>query len=178
MQKLAEQRLAEEKDRNRRAKMKANLKSGSNIRRLAKESGLHLDKDFLESLKYVLDYGYSEHFELQIHPFERQSDHPFFSALLKRDCLREDDSLLVKKYSRQAQGEFYLLGIICQCPQAQPIGPTGGLEPIELTESPEPKHLRGAIGDMVTHLKSLEDNFIGRLENEIVLDPLAVYREI
>ena len=168
-QKFAEQKIGEEKDRNTRAKMRASVKSFSNIQRLAKEAGLSLDKDLLKYLKYLLDYGYSDHFELQIHPFNQQSDCPFFSALLKRDCLREDDSLLVKKYSRQAQGEFYLLGIICQCPQA---------ELIESSEVSEPQHMREAIGNMVSVLKSFEDTFIGRLGNEIILDPLAVYREV
>lgn len=177
-QKLAEKKLEGEKDRNTRAKMKANLKSLNNIQRLAREIGLHFDEGFLENLKYLLDYGYSEQFELQIYPFEKQSEHPFFSALLKRDCLREDASLLIKKYSRQVQGEFYLLGIICQCPQVELIESTENSELIEPTENSEPPHLRQAIGDMVSNLKSLEDNFIGRLGNEIILDPLAVYREI
>ena len=177
-QKLAEQRLEEEKDRNTRAKMKANFKSLKDIRKLAREVGLHLDEGFLKNLKYLFDYGYSEQFELQIYPFEQQSEYPFFSAFLKRDCLREDASLLVKKYSRQAQGEFYLLGIACQCPQVESMESTDNSDLIESTDNSESPHMRKAIGDMVSNLKSLEDSFIGRLGNEIILDPLAVYREI
>ena len=173
-----EQKLGEEKERNKRAKMKASAKSINNIQRLAEEAGLKLDDDYLKNLKYFLDYGYSDHFELQIHPFERQSDGSFFSALLKRDCLREDDSLLVKKYSRQAQGEFYLLGIVCQCPDAEKTEPSQNSEPIELNEDFKPQHMREAIDNMVSVLKSLEDAFIGRLGNEVILDPLAVYREV
>lgn len=183
MQKIAEQKIAEEKDRNARSKMKTALKDLNNIPKIAKKMGLFQDEDLLKNLKYVLDYGYSQHFELQIHPFDRQSDLPFFSALLKRDHLREDDSLLVKKFSRQAQGEFFLLGIICQCPKEEKIEPSedaqtqglhGAIDNIEQKSEP----LRRVIDSMVSGLKSLEDVFTGRLENEIILDPLAVYREV
>ena len=178
-QKFVEQKLGQEKDRNRRAKIKASAKSLNNIQRLAKEAGLRLDDGYLENLKYLLDYGYSDHFELQIYPFVQQSDCPFFSALLKRDCLREDDSLLVKKYSRQAQGEFYLLGIVCQGPEVGRVESSENSEPIAPNEDSEPQHLRRAIVDnVVSALKSLEDSFTGRLSNEIILDPLAVYREV
>lgn len=110
-QEVANQKLKEEKDRNRRAKVKTAFKGLSDIQRRAKEAGLHHDQGFLDNLKALLDYGYSGHFELQIRPCEQQPSHPFFSALLKRDCLREDAPLLVKKYSRQARGQFCLLGI-------------------------------------------------------------------
>lgn len=169
LQEIADQKMKEEKDRNTRSKIRDELKKLNNIQKLARKQGLSLDEGFIEKLKLVLDYGYSNHFELQIYPFEQQFACPFFSALLKRDRLREDDSLLVKKFSRQAQGEFYLLGIVCQCPQT---------ESIRQTENPESEHLRGAISNMVSNLKSLEDTFTGRLENEIILDPLAVYREV
>lgn len=177
-QKLVDQKLVSEKDRNKRAKIKASAKSLNNIQRLAEEAGLRLDENYLKNLKYFLDYGYSDHFELQIRPFEQQSAYPFFSALLKRDCLREDDSLLVKKYSRQAQGEFYLLGIVCQCPDAEKTEPSKNFEPIELNENFEPQHMREAIDHLVSALKLIEDGFIGRLGNEVILDPLAVYREV
>ena len=168
-QKVAEQKLGEEKDRNTRAKMRTSIKNFNNIPKLAEEAGLSFDKGFLDNLKYLLDYGYSGHFELQIHPFNQQSDCPFFSALLKRDCLREDDSLLVKKYSRQAQGEFYLLGIVCQGPDAEKTEPS---------KNSEPQNMREAIDHLVSALKLIEDGFIGRLGNEVILDPLAVYREV
>ena len=178
LQEIADQKIKEEKDRNTRAKIRDELKRLNDTQRLAKEQGLSLDEGLIERLKLVLDYGYSNHFELQIYPFEQRFAYPFFSALLKRDCLREDDSLLVKKFSRQAQGEFYLLGIICQCPQTESIGQTENPESIGQTGNPESGHLREAIGNMVSSLKSLEDTFIGRLENEVILDPLAVYRDI
>ena len=178
IQKIANQSLKEEKDRNTRAKVKATLKNLNNIQILAREHGFHLDEELLKNLKYLFDYGYSEQFELQIYPFEQQSEDPFFSALLKRDCLREDASLLVKKYSRQVQGEFYLLGITCQCPQIESIESTENSEPTELTENSESPNFRKATGNLVSKLKLLEDQFIGRLGNEIILDPLAVYRAI
>jgi hypothetical protein len=166
---VAEQKLKEERDRNVRAKMKVALKSLTDVKKQAKEAGLHQDEKFLENLKYLLDYGYAGHFELQIRPSGESPHRPFFSALLKREYLREDATLLVKKHSRQAQGQFCVLGVACQCPM--------GDEP-EKVDNSEVTQLREALGKMVSALSLIEKGFLGRLENEIIIDPLAVYREI
>lgn len=95
---LVEQKLKEEKDRNARAKLKDSLKNVTDITRQSLSAGLHQDETFLKHLEYLLEYGYGGQFEVQIHPTGDSYPQPFFSALLKRDCLREDATLLVKNF--------------------------------------------------------------------------------
>jgi hypothetical protein len=170
---IVEQKLKEEKDRNARAKIKTASKRLRDTTKLAQEAGLYYDPEFMEKIGYLFDHGYEGQFELMIRPNGQRADQPFFSALLKRDYLREDAPLLVKKYSRRAQGEFCLLGIVCQCPNAEE-------EEVEIPEDSEPQHqhLREVLGQMVSSLTLIEKGFMGRLENETILDPIAVYREV
>lgn len=170
-QKLVAEKLDGEKDRNARAKMKAELENLTDLKKLTIESGLHQNEKHLKSLEYLLEYGYAGHFELQIRPDGRDSKGLFFSALLKRECLREDPALLVKKYSRRAQGCFCMLGVVCQCPDAGESAP-------EKSELTTPTDMREGLHGMVSALSGVEQTFFGRLKNEVIIDPVVVYREV
>ena len=101
-----------------------------------------------------------------------------FSAECKRDDLRENEHLLVRKYSRVAEKEFVLVGIIAQSPK-NPIDDQRSVDYQEVdNEDSESRHLREAIMALVEALSVVESSFIGKLENEIIIDPIAIYREI
>ena len=155
------------KDRNQKAKLKQRFKNSTNIEKLAKDSGLHLDDDFLKNLAFILDYGFQDQFEVQM-PIE-----PYiFSSNFNRKYLREDENLLVRKYSRIAEKEFVLFGTVAQSSN----------DPIDNQEVDnevyEFQHLKEAIMLCVEKLTVMESSFVGRLTNEIIIDPIAVYREI
>ncbi|MEW6529348.1 MAG: hypothetical protein AB1473_00840 [Thermodesulfobacteriota bacterium] len=160
-----------QKDRNRKSRMKAIQKAMSDATtKFAEENNLRLDDKFLESLGKVLSYGYSEDFELQIRPYGKVPGRPFFSSLLKRSFLREEEAFITRKFSRQAPGTFCLLGIVCQClDQSEPEGSS---------IPAEPQNMRQAVGTMLSALCDIEQGFLGRWEEEVVLDPVALYREI
>jgi hypothetical protein len=164
------EKMKAEKDRNRRARIREAQKAATDINRLAENSGLRMDEKFLKSLGRLLSYGYAKHFELQVLPYGKDSQKPFFSALLNRSCLREDESFIVKKFSRQAQGTFCLFGIVCQ-------GLGVGNRPTSDNPS-EPQHLREVVGTMVSALCEIDKSFFGRFENEVIIDPVALYQEI
>lgn len=161
--------LKKHKDKNAQAKIKAARKAATDVERLAEKAGLRLDEGLLKHTGHLLNYGYRGHFEVQIFPFGNQPAQSFFSAVLKRECLREEEMLITKKFSRQASGKFCLVGIVCQCP-GEPERPK--------IERSEPQQLREALGVMVSAVCEVERLFFGRLENEFVVDPIALYREI
>ena len=95
-----------------------------------------------------------------------------FSADCKRNDLRENEHSLIRKYSRLSEKEFVLIGTIAQSP-SKSINRQEDSE-----DSSETQHLKEAIMSLVEGLSAVEFEFSGKLENEIIVDPIAIYREI
>ncbi len=155
------------KDRNQKAKFKQRQKNMTNIEKLAKEQGLHQDAEFLKHLDIVLDYGFQDQFIVQV-PIGQYT----FSSDCKRDDFRENEYSLIRKYSRFAEKEFVLVGTV-----AQSLGKPIDYEEVNYEDS-SPQHFKEAIMNLVEALGVIETQFSGKLENEIIIDPIAIYREI
>ncbi len=155
------------KDRNQKAKLKQRLKSLTNIEKLAKDQGLWQDQDLLKHLDFILNYGFQDQFAVQI-PIGSYT----FSAECKREDFREDEHLLVRKYSRLAEKEFVIVGTVSQSSN----NPVDNQE-VE-NELFEFQHLKEAIMFLIEKLTVVESSFVGRVTNEIIIDPIAIYREI
>ena len=157
------------KDRNQKAKIKQQLKSGTDIKKLARDRGLNMDPKFLEKLTFALNYGFQDQFAVQM-PMGRYN----FSADCKREALREDEHSLMRKYSRFAEKEFVLVGTITQSSSTSIS--------YEKSEGDgdysEPQHLKEAVMNLVEGLSEVESEFSGKLANEIIVDPIAIYREV
>jgi len=134
-----------------------------NLKKIAKQRGLNFDKKFLDSLSYILDFGFGNQLEVQL-----QYNDYLFSTNLKREYLRENENLLIKKYARKTEKEFTLLGIITQYQNT---------EEEEDTDT-TPEHLKVAVMNLVSKFTNLELTFTGKLENEIMIDPIAIYTEL
>ena len=155
------------KDRNQKAKLRQNLKSTTNIKKVAKDQGLWHDPDFLEKLTFVLDYGFQDQFAVQM-PIGRYT----FSADCKRDAFRDEEHSLMRKYSRFAEKEFVLVGTITQSSRES-------VNSEDDTDVPqESLHIKEAIMNMVEALFAMESTLSGKLANEIIVDPIAIYREV
>lgn len=155
------------KDRNQKSRLRQQLKELENIERLAKDQGLHQDPVLLEQLAFVLDYGFQDQFEVRM-PIE-----PYvFSSSFNREYLRENENLLVSKYSRLAEKEFVLVGTIAQSSSKATDHEEGDKDNAEF------EHLKERIMYLVEMLGLVESTFSGKLANEIVIDPIALYREI
>ena len=156
-------------DRNKKALLRQRLKALGNIENLATSKGLRQDPKFLEKLAFLLDFGFRDQFEV------RMVTEPYaFSANLKREYLREDEHLLVRKYSRVPEKMFVLFGTIAQNPK-KPEEEGSESEDVEIAA---PEHIKEAVMQIVEALSDVEQSFSGKLENEIIIDPIALYREI
>ena len=159
------------RDRNAKARLRAKTKSLNDIEQLAKSSGLHQDPTLLKKLVTLMDYGFQDQFEVQM-PMGGY----IFSANLKREHLRDDEQLLVKKYSRFSEKDFVLFGTIAQTP-SKADDDDGDDDEGSIGES-TPQHLKEAIMLLVEALSGVEATFSGKLWNEVVIDPIALYREV
>ena len=156
-------------DRNQKARLEQKARSVSNIKVLAKEQGLHQDPKLLEYLVKILEYGFQDQFNLQINILQH-----VFTANLKRDCLRESEQLLVNKYSRIAEKEFTLFGMVTQSNFLTQMKN----EETNKNNDNDRKSIKEALIILIEGLAGVETAFIGRLTNEIIIDPIAVYREL
>lgn len=152
------------KDRNQKSKLETQLKDMLNINKLAKERGLHQDQNFLDSLVTVLKYGFQDQLEIQM---DLSGFH--FTANLKRENLRESESLIIRKYSRKTEVDFVLFGVVTQYQSSNN-------DDAEKQEKYE--NLKEALMNIVWHLTNIESKFTGRLSNEIIIDPIALYTEL
>ena len=120
----------------------------------------------MEKLRFVLDYGFQDQFEVQI-PIE-----PYlFSSNFNRERLREDEHLLMRKYSRFAEKEFVLFGTVAQ-------NSNEFIDHEEEEENYVSQHIKEMIMFLVEKLSVMESTFTGKLASEIIIDPIALYREI
>ena len=138
----------------------------SDIEILAHEAGLQYDKVFLEKLSFILKYGYRDQFEVKSYLSTIEKNY-LFSAVLKREYLREDEDLIVKKYSRYSEKEFIIFGTVTQSSDHQD----------DLPLEANADDMKEVISQLVLRLSDLEKQFIGKRKNEIIIDPIAVYRE-
>ncbi|MDD4976481.1 MAG: hypothetical protein PHY93_19145 [Bacteriovorax sp.] len=153
------------KDRNQQNKLNNQSKNIAKIiEEAAKSQGLQMSQPFLDNLTLILDYGFQDQLEIQM-----QLSDSIVSANLKRDCLRESEELIIKKYSRYTECSFVIFGILTQYRRNAPQ------EIKELNDSPK---IKEALMNIVAGLTGVEEHFIGRLDNEIIIDPIALYTEL
>lgn len=152
-------------DRNKRARLESEHKKLTNLKTLAIENNLYHDQKFLDNLGLLTKYGFSDQFEIT-----QSLGEALFTSCLKRDFLRESEDILVKKYSRKTEKEVVIFGIISQ---------SFSRNEINLDEEGKGySNMKAALLNLVDHLTNIEISISGKQENEVVIDPIAVYLEV
>lgn len=157
--------LASTNDRNQKARIN-NLKQNEDKRFVSflQENGLHISKDNIKHMLNIIEYGFHEELEFRI----ASNKLPFqLSAILNREYLRDTEEQFVSKYSRQTEYDFTMIGIITQ--SGRTIGPS-----VQHTQN----GLKNACLNIADKLTDMENLFLGRMDNECIVDPIAIYREL
>ncbi|MBS1129428.1 MAG: hypothetical protein H6R16_430 [Proteobacteria bacterium] len=153
---------ASSKDKARLEKLRQLERQLTNTTELAKQGGMYHDPKFLKHLALVTQFGFSDQLEIQQRIGER-----LFSACLKRECLREPEEFIIRKYSRNTERNLVVLGVITQSKF------TSGDAVSEI--SGEGMSMKEAVTNMVNHIAVLEGSLSGKATSEVVIDPIAVY---
>ncbi len=158
-------------DRNQKVRVRAKLEAEvkANLRTAMESNGLHMDEKYLEKMAEILEYGYKDAFEIEM-PFKMEDNVAIISCLLNREYLRENENLIINKYSRATEREITLFGI-----ETQKYGPK---IKSENEKNEGVKSLKQSMSAMTDAIIAVEDNFIGKEENEIIIDPIAIYLEL
>ncbi|HCO68820.1 MAG TPA: hypothetical protein DIT04_13835, partial [Dysgonomonas sp.] len=100
------------KDRNTNVKAKQLVKTlNSKYIDALIEQGLMMESDFLERMETLLEYGYNQLFEVNLFDSENNI---VFSSTLNRKYLREEENILIARFSRKTEMEFTIFGILTQ----------------------------------------------------------------
>lgn len=131
-------------------------------------AGVGYDSELLDRLSFLLNYGYKDHFEVRIQFDDLVLNEVLnFSAVLDRGYLKENEDLLISKYSRESEFDFCIFGLISQ------------VDKIPISHKISTNHdLKEILLNLILKISSVEDAFIGKLSNEIIIDPIAIYQEI
>lgn len=150
------------KDKARLAELRQFEKKLTDTAEMAKQGGLYQDPKFLKHLALVTEFGFSDQLEIQQRIGER-----LFSACLKRECLREPEDLIIRKYSRKTEQHLIVLGVVTQSRQTTEVEDDQVL--------PETMSMKEAVTNLVNHIAAIEGSLAGKTSYEVVIDPIAVY---
>ncbi|HHX8572456.1 TPA: DUF6414 family protein [Vibrio alginolyticus] len=101
--------------------------------------------------------------------FQQQVNDVIFSTCLTHDYLREPLKNIYRKYSRKTAKEFTVLGFISHA---------DGTQDPDVKEIPEGENmLRHMIG-LAENMYELEQTFGKKGDNEIIIEPIAIYTEL
>lgn len=135
------------------------------INSMLKEVSFSQDQKFLDHMVKVARFGFED--SLEIH---QTVDRKRFTSCLKRECLREDESLMVRKYSRTTKMNFVVLGVVTNYPEDVAQLDVSGATPEESEKS-----LKEAFVDVIQSLGNLERTFSDVDKTEYMIDPIAIY---
>lgn len=128
-----------------------------------KKSVPRIDEKHLKDLLYILDFGFGNQLEIQMKYGEY-----LFSSNIKREYLREEEGLLIKKYARKTEKEFTIFGIVTQL--------EGNVDADDNFDTKN--SVKQIFMNMVSKTANVEQAFTGKLANEIMIDPIAIYTEL
>ncbi|MCD5977242.1 DUF6414 family protein [Pseudomonas quasicaspiana] len=144
------------------AQLRDRLKAASNPNNYGDQSGN--SRFYQKHLADVVEYGFQGGLDFSMLLATMQ-----VTADLNRDNLRESIDSIVKKYSRISEVEFVMLGVVTQC------GQRDGDEDLTMIDD---GNLKGAISNTISALSAFESTFSGRLQSEIIVDPIAIYVQL
>ncbi|MDP9990554.1 hypothetical protein J2W28_000063 [Variovorax boronicumulans] len=130
----------------------------------AASESMSQDQKYLDHMVNITRFGFND--SLEVH---QTVDAKRFTSFLKRECLREDESLLVRKYSRMTKMNFVVLGMITNYPEESPPS-----TPESMGDDSE-KSMKEAFIGIVRSLGNFEKTFSDVDKREYMIDPVAIY---
>jgi hypothetical protein len=153
------------KDKTKFAAASKQLRQLADPEFLAQSMGMYQDPKMLEHLGVLLEFGLSDQLEIQ-----QTVDGVLYTACLKRECLREAEDLIIRKYSRKTEKSVVVLGLVTQTANHSAEIPS--------VDRPAPVNMKEALSNMIDHIANMEVSMFGKSSLEVIIDPIAVYVSI
>lgn len=154
------------KDKNERSKaIQGKKRVDSIFKKYLLDEGLNINAKWLGHLLRIYKFGYKDLFTIRI-PYVNQNI--IFESILNRSFLKEDEFSLITKYSRRTEIAFSIVGLLTQ----------HGGEKVDSPVLDVNSGMKNVNLNIANSISTLGDSFNGRLNNEYIIDPIAIYREI
>ncbi|HIF9407080.1 TPA: DUF6414 family protein [Photobacterium damselae] len=128
------------------------------------ELGANMPKRSVSGFETII-----ENFGDDIVRFQQEVADVIYSTCLSQEYLRDSLKTIYRKYSRKTAKEFIVIGFISHA---------DGTQSPDIKEIPQGESmLRHMIG-MAENLYELEQTFGGKADNEIIIEPIAIYTEL
>ena len=129
-----------------------------------KTSAMDNQKEFLKNLNYILDYAYGKEVEIS-----QRLNNKIYTSLFIKDFFKIPIDMFIKRYSRKSTKEFIVVGLITQLPRDKDE---------ETDNNENTNNMRKAILNMNDALHGIESSFCTPFDNEIFIEPIALYTEL
>lgn len=170
----AERQIETEKDRNKKAKMKEQLKSHSDVRKIAKAAGLQQDEKTLENLSLFIELFYPDGLDISISPSEGPDGCAFRAPITKR-WLRVLPEMIRTLYGNYAEAHWTLVGQVTYIPGDHP--PSSDDLTLDADVDENNPSMRDPFRNMFRTARVFDRMFLeSKNRTEIVISPLAIYR--
>lgn len=131
---------------------------------------LGIDRIFIDNFLKILNFHYTDYIEIQTQLICKKMPITF-TAIINNKLLRESMPLFLKKFGRTTQKELVVFGTITQ-PLTQPTNTNH-----TTIDDPKPS-LKRMLRSLIGNIEDIENNALGKEENEIIIDPIAIYHEV
>lgn len=167
---VLQENLRNSQSSDRKKQINKDILKLKDVHDLAMQKGLCLDDEYLKKLSFTLAFGYKDAFDVKyiLSNKANPSEQNIITGVINREFLKCDEIEIIKKYSRFSSKPITLLGIISQSNNINE----------KAIKNENPDNMRDAIDNVTETLAGIENTFIGKLTNEIVVDTIAVYQEI
>lgn len=128
--------------------------------------GLRLEEEKINSLITLLRFSFREQMAFRI----IQAESGIVAlANLNKMYLRDPMEILIPRFSRKTELELSLIGIITQGGQSRASS---------VPSMADSEKMKFSVQNVISQLGDMEETFTGRLSNEVVIEPIAIYHEI
>ncbi len=160
------QKLATLQSEKQNSKAASKLRSELDIavRKMKEQTEMNLPKELISSVSTML-----EQFGDDIVRFKQYVGGTEYSTCMSTECFRDSVTAICRKYARKTAKEFVVLGTICHSHDTPDV---------EIKEIPEDANMLSHMVGLAENLYDLEQTFGAKLDNEIIIEPIAVYTEL
>ncbi|CAM3063724.1 DUF6414 family protein [Moritella viscosa] len=135
-----------------------------NLNQISAKIASGMPKRMANSFETVID-----NFGDEIVRFQQEVSGVVYSSCLSQEHLRESLKNIYRKYSRKTAKEFIVIGFISHADGTQKSG---------VEDVPAESNMLRHMIEMAENLYEIEQSFGGKADNEIIIEPIAIYTQL
>jgi hypothetical protein len=155
-------------NKNKEKAIEAEFAKAYNIQKQALDKGLRQPKIWSSALTDMIELNAKNALQ-----FQQKVADIICSSYIEEEHLRENLTSIKRKYSRLTESEFTVLGLICQRPG------TENKSEIDIAQTEDGVNaMKTRLRALAASMLGIEEFSYGKEDNELILEPIAIYSEL